>query len=163
MTLFTSIHKRPAAVVLSPDPAPEADPVVARLQARIQVLEAQPPEAAPHRRIPAPTRDSSVEGQTSAEVGDLDRQLEVLREQLEAAFDDVDARIAAAARRAAAAEALAEAADTRAQIASARAGNILYAVDDLAHDLTRLAGADHPGAGRLLSAVDRLRARLQPT
>ncbi|MGQ0433934.1 MAG: hypothetical protein ACT452_16180 [Microthrixaceae bacterium] len=146
-----------------PDPAFEADPLVARLQARVQVLAAQPPETAPRRRVPAPTGDFSVDGQTCVEAQDLNRQLEVLREQLEAAFNDIDARVAAADQRAAAAEALAESADTRAQVASARAANVLYAVDDLAHDLTRMAGADHPGAGRLLSAVDRLRARLQPT
>lgn len=81
-----------------------------------------------------PTR-SSPAGETSAEMEDLHQQLEVLREQLESAFDDVDARIAAADQRAAAA-------DTRAQIASARAANILYAVDDLAHELKGIGESD---------------------
>ncbi len=159
MTLFSSLDKPDATL---PDSTIPADSMAARLQARVEALEAQPEPLAPARRIPTHTGSPVPEGGRSAEVEDLHQQLEVLRDQLETAFDDVDERIAAADQRAAAAHVSAEAADARAQIASARAGNILYAVDDLAHELTRIAESNHPEVGRLLSAVERLRARLHP-
>jgi len=172
MTLFSSIPK-PAAESVRPAapaaPVPPEDPVAARLQARVQALETQPLRTTSQRHIPtlsqaavAATKTASAAGPTSsAAVDDLNKQLEVLRDQLEAAFDAVEARVDAAAERAAAAEALAQAADTRAQVASARSANVLHAVDDLAAELTRMVNTDQPGAGRLLNAVERLRARLQ--
>lgn len=163
MTLFSSSRLPAADPTVVPSPAP-ADLMAARLAARVEALEAEPIDLAPHRRVPTPERGSSLDDRPSADVDDLNRQLELLRDQLEAAFGEVDARIDAAAQRVAAAEEAAAAADTRAQVASARAANVLYAVDDLAHELKRIAGSDHterPTVARLLGAVGRLRNRLQ--
>jgi hypothetical protein len=142
------------------------DPLAARLQAHLERFEARPDlaEKVPHRHRlddagPHPDAHDSV-----AAIADLNAQLDVLRHQLDEAFDDVDARIAAAATRAQAADARAEEAEGRAQVASARAADVLTAVDELAAELTRLAqvvGPDELSSVR--AAVDRVRARLQPS
>lgn len=160
MTLFAT--PSPSADAGPAPAAPLVDPVLARLQARLAALETEPLDDAPRRRTPKAPGPAST-GPVAPEIEDLNAQLELLREQLEAAFDDVDARIAAADQRAAAAEARAEAADTRAAVASARAANVLYAVDDLVADLARLVDHGEPDVHGLRSAVDKLRARLQPS
>lgn len=143
------------------------DDLAARLQARLAAIEASPDRAGTRSggtraRHDAPVRSSGVHlspgpaASPQASLADLHDQLEVLRGQLEDAFDDVEARLAAA-------QAQAEAADSRAQVASARAANILHAVDELAADLSRIAAASPADVPRLRSAVEKLRARLQPT
>jgi hypothetical protein len=162
MTLLPVIRTRDDAAT-PPDGEILSDLVAARLQERLEILATQPADAAPRSRIPSAATDNHHSGGLAAEVDDLNQQLELLREQLEGAFDEVDGRIAAADTRAATAVVLAEAADSRAQVASARAANVLYAVDDLAAELTEIAQSSEPDIGRLLSAVDRLKTRLQPS
>jgi hypothetical protein len=163
---------RPDAPPAGPAPVRNdlPDPVAAltgRLDARVSALEADPtlaaPRSAPGSRRMAPPEVVEPPGDTAAAVAELYGQLALLRDQLETAFDEVDARVTAADHRAAAAEARADAADSRAQVASARSANVLYAVDELAAELTRLAEGGHVDAHRLRGAVERLRARLQPT
>jgi len=144
-----------------------ADDLATRLQARLAALESNPDLAAVRsgRATPSPAPSTPAPGvhlspgpppEADGSVADLHDQLEVLRGQLEVAFDDVEARIAAA-------EARAEAADSRAQVASARAANILYAVDELAAELGRIAATAPADVPRMRTAVDKLRGRLQPT
>lgn len=158
MTPFPARHKRTTAPVDPPDPPRPADPVAARVQARVDAIEAQPLDTAPRHRGNTPTQGSSPTAKTSAEgQPGLDQQLDALREQLNAALVDIDARLTAADERAAAAEALAT---SLAEVASARTANLLHAVDQLANDLRQIAASD-PRMGHLRGAVDRLRARLQ--
>lgn len=151
----------------APPPSQDADDLAARLQARLATLESNPDLASVRLgRVPSPRPTSTPntgtdlspgpESVADGGVADLHDQLEVLRGQLEVAFDDVEARLAAA-------EALAEEADSRAQVASARAANILYAVDELAAELSRIATTAPVDVPRMRTAVDRLRSRLQPT
>lgn len=136
------------------------DPVAARLQARVEEIEAQPSQVAPRRRarptVAAPAAGGAVAGE------DIDKQLDRLRRRLETAVHDIEGRLAAAEARTTAAESLARSADTRAQVAAARTANVLYAIDDLAHELKQIAGSDEETAERIGEAVDRLRARVNP-
>lgn len=161
MTLFATPPAAPDVRPVEPARPEDADPVLARLQERLAALETEPLDETTRSRTPKAPSPASV-GPVAPEIQDLNDQLELLREQLEAAFDDVDARLAAADRRAAAAEERAEAADQRAAVASARAGNVLYAVDELAADLTRFVDQGSVDPQGLRSVVDKLRARLQP-
>jgi len=136
-----------------------ADPITTRLQERLEALEAQPPQPTGRRPDSAPPAGPAE----SVDVADLNQQLEILREQLEEAFTSVEARLDAAIQRAVAAEARAEAADTRARMASAQAASVLSAVEALASELPRIAELGRMDARHVLGAVDRLRARFQPT
>lgn len=160
MSLFPA--SRPPTDPTPAAPARPVDPVAARIEARLAVLEAQPSELvaprAPRPRLGAAPTTAEV----AAGVDDLNAQLDLLREQLEVAFNEMEVRIEAADKRAAAAEVRADKADTRAQVASARAANVLYAVDELAADLARAAArADENDVHRLRGVVDKLRSRLQ--
>lgn len=158
MTLFAT---PPPSTDAGPAPARPVDPVLARLQARVAALETEPLDDTPRRRTPkAPGPEAT--GPVAPEIEDLNAQLDLLREQLEVAFDEAEARIAAADRRAAAAEERADAAAACAGVASARAANVLYAVDELAADLVRLAEQGAGDERGLRTAIDRLRTRLQP-
>lgn len=151
---------------MSPAAEPALPALTQRLQARVEALESSP-DLAPARPGPkvrvAPPEGEHPHAGDPAAVDDLNDQLALLRTQLEAAFDEMDARITVTDRRAAAAEARADAADNRAQVASARAANVLYAVDELSADLSRLATEGHVDVHGIRGAVERLRARLQPT
>ncbi|MGH9085536.1 MAG: hypothetical protein ACRDYW_08790 [Acidimicrobiales bacterium] len=152
-------------VALPPVAEPPLPALTKRLQARLEALESSLDlsvgRPAPRMRVAPPPPTHAVDD--PAAIAELHEQLSVLRSQLETAFDEVDARISAADQRAAAAEARADAADSRAQVASARAANVLYAVDELSAELTRLADGGHVDVQGLRGAVERLRARLQPT
>jgi hypothetical protein len=152
-------------VALPPVAEPPLPALTKRLQARLEALESSPDLAvgrpAPRTRIAPPPPSHPVDD--PAAIADLYEQLSLLRSQLEAAFEEVDTRIAAAERRAALAEAQADAADSRAQVASARSANVLSAVDELAAELARLTADGPVDVHGLRGAVERLRARLQPT
>jgi hypothetical protein len=152
-------------LALPPVAEPPLPALTRRLQARLEAIESNADLAvgrpAPRTRIAPPPPAHPVDD--PAAIADLYEQLSLLRSQLETAFDEVDTRIAAAEQRAAMAQAQADAADSRAQVASARSANVLSAVDELAAELARIADGGHVDVHGLRGAVERLRARLQPT
>jgi hypothetical protein len=134
----------------TPEPAPAdtlpaTDPVAARLQARLEAIEASPEAVEPMRRR-SPRLPAPVAGDHLDVIADLNQQLDVLRDQLETAFDDSDRRIAAA--------------QAAADAAQARMVDVSEALNQLAAELPHLVT---PGRGEeLRQALSRLRARLAP-
>ena len=132
-------------------PAGPAETVQARLQARLEAIEAGPDS---HADTPRARRTAALEAKPlPGEVADLHEQLDVLRSQLEAAFDDVDHRIAAASERAAAAEARVRLVETE----------FLGILNQLMSKLPQIVGPGRLEDLRdLRKSIDRLRDRLSP-
>lgn len=118
MPRFRMHTEVPAA---APDVSRPADPAAARIQARLEAIEAQPLDTAPRHRSQSPM-GSAPGADTSDE--ELDEALDHLHKQLERAFVDLEARVAVTERRIAAADTRAQSAQALAQSADTRAASV---------------------------------------
>lgn len=135
----------PALADSLPATEPSDDALTARVQARLEAIEASPEALEPRRRsarLPVPEVDDADV------IADLNRQLDVLRDQLEVAFDDSDRRIADA--------------QAAADAAQARVTEVVAAVEELMTELNGLEPSRPADLDALRAGIARFRELLRP-